>query len=50
MLFIPKLLAVTVTISLAAALFFATAWLLKIDEVEDVMKIARSKFFRASAK
>jgi putative peptidoglycan lipid II flippase len=50
MLFIPKLLAVTVTISLAAALFFASAYFLKIDEVEDVMKILKRRFARGSAK
>jgi putative peptidoglycan lipid II flippase len=50
MLFIPKLLAVTVTISLAAAMFFAVAYFLKIDEVEDVMKIFKRRFARGSAK
>jgi putative peptidoglycan lipid II flippase len=50
MLFIPKLLAVAVTISLAAALFFASAYFLKIDEVEDVMKIFKRRFARGSAK
>ncbi len=50
MLFIPKLLAVAVTISFAAALFFASAYFLKIDEVEDVMKILKRRFARGSAK
>jgi putative peptidoglycan lipid II flippase len=50
MLFIPKLLAVTVTISFAATLFFAAAYFLKIDEVEDVMKILKRRFARGAAK
>ena len=47
---IPKLAAVAVTISLAAALFFAAAYLLKIDEIEDVIKIVKRKISRSPAK
>jgi putative peptidoglycan lipid II flippase len=46
MAFVPKLIAVTVTISFAAAVFFTTACFLKIDEVEDVMKLVQRKMRR----
>lgn len=48
--FVPKLVAVMVTIGLAATVFFATAYFLKIDEVEDVMKIFKRKILRSPAK
>jgi putative peptidoglycan lipid II flippase len=50
MAFLTKLTAVMVTISFAAAVFFALAYFLKIDEVEDVMKLARRRFQRTPAK
>ena len=46
MAFLPKLIAVFITIGVAAALFFATAYLLKIDEIHDVTGMIRKKLRR----
>jgi len=50
MRFLGKLTGVFATIIVAAGGFFAAAYFLKIDEVEDVIKIVRRKFLRSATK
>lgn len=50
MQFTAKLASLLATIAAAGGAFFLTAWFLKIDEVEDVMKIVKRKFSRPRAK
>jgi hypothetical protein len=48
--FMPKLAGLLGTIIAAAGLFFTTAYFLKIDEVEDAIRIVQRKFSRSAAK
>jgi putative peptidoglycan lipid II flippase len=48
--FMPKLAGLLGTIIAAAGLFFTTAYFLKIDEVEEVIRIVQRKFSRSAAK